>query len=352
MANAAFSALLDWQIGETKTSNINTVECWYQQYLFLQPSSALKQVRFDPNVLFCKMGAGRNKREKLCYQTNDAGLSLRVDVAHQKPLRSHGFPRSCPELPLKVSGGPARALGREQRPKHGQGWAFHCKQVSCFGAEMASTCRRDLVSISLLFIAQLSHHGLYPFMLVLWGSLSALLHFLLTWAMNLSVSPCHHQAVHVSFSSVLTKCRAWLLLERRFASRVSPKHPSEPWTRVGKTDWFISCAQGRDLLEPLAHGPRGQTPSLQLDHLKTGVEESPVWWNSQAPCSAAALWQQGLHIRSHPTCWTLQNLLCSNHSRQQKSLAGPETWSYPAQLVRESAAHPRAGCSHRAEGGW
>lgn len=100
------------------------------------------------------------------------------------------------------------------------------------------------------------------------------------------------------------------------------------------------------------HGPGGQTPSLQLDQLKIGVEENPVWWNSQAPCSAAALWQQGLHIRSYPACWTLQSLLCSNHSRQQNSLAGSETSSCPAQLVRESAAHPHAGCSHRAEGAW
>lgn len=104
MASRAFSALLDWQIGETKISNINAVGCWYQQYLFLQPSSALKQVSLDANVLFCKMGAGRNKweREKFYYKTNDDGLPLHFVVAHQKSfMRSHGFPKSCSELLFK-----------------------------------------------------------------------------------------------------------------------------------------------------------------------------------------------------------------------------------------------------------
>lgn len=95
--------------------------------------------------------------------------------------------------------------GKEQRPKHGRVRAFHCKQVSCSGVEMGSIRRTDLVSISPLFIALVSHHGLYTLMLVLSGSLSALPHFLLTWAMNLCVLPCRDQAVHVSFSCAFTK---------------------------------------------------------------------------------------------------------------------------------------------------
>lgn len=45
---------------------------------------------------------------------------------------------------------------------------------------MGSIRRTDLVSISPLFIALVSHHGLYTLELVLSGSRSALPHFLLT----------------------------------------------------------------------------------------------------------------------------------------------------------------------------
>lgn len=45
---------------------------------------------------------------------------------------------------------------------------------------MGSIRRTDLVSISPLFIASVSHHGLYTLVLVLSGSLSALPPFLLT----------------------------------------------------------------------------------------------------------------------------------------------------------------------------
>lgn len=70
--------------------------------------------------------------------------------------------------------------GKEWRPKHGHVPAFHCKQASCFGVEMESTRCTDLVSISPLFIALVSHHGLYTLMFVLSGSLSALPQLLLT----------------------------------------------------------------------------------------------------------------------------------------------------------------------------
>lgn len=132
--------------------------------------------------------------------------------------------------------------------------------------------------------------------------------------------------------------------------KLTPKHP---WTVVVKTG-LSAVHKGEISWSFWFMGPRGQTTSLQLDQLKTGMEEDTAWWNSQALCSATALWQQGLHIKPHlgQLNWTVQNLLCSNHSRQQSSLAGPETGSYPAQLVRESAAHPRADYSHRAEWGW
>lgn len=63
---------------------------------------------------------------------------------------------------------------KEHKPKHGHAGQFHCKQVSCFGVETGSMRRADLVSISLLFIALVSHRGLYTLVLVLPGSLSAL----------------------------------------------------------------------------------------------------------------------------------------------------------------------------------
>lgn len=58
---------------------------------------------FGSQCFICKMGSGKNKRErKFCYQTNDAGLPLQVVVAHQKSsMRSHAFPRLCPELPVE-----------------------------------------------------------------------------------------------------------------------------------------------------------------------------------------------------------------------------------------------------------
>lgn len=152
------------------------------------------------------MGTGRNKWER---EKRDRSSAIKQTCwcGPSEIFEITWISQVMPRISfLKVSGGPACALGKEQRPKHGHGWAFHWKRVSCFGAEMGSTCRRDLVSISPLFMAQLSHHGLYPFVLVLWGSLSALLHFLLTWAMNPCVSPCHGQAVHISFGCVFTKC--------------------------------------------------------------------------------------------------------------------------------------------------
>lgn len=94
---------------------------------------------------------------------------------------------------------------------------------------------------------------------------------------------------HLVVCSLNVLCRAWLLLKRRFASRASPKHPSEPWTVVVKTDRFTSGAQGRDLLEPLIHGPRGQTTSLQLDQLKTPLARRRIESGGAARHSALLL---------------------------------------------------------------
>lgn len=96
---------------------------------------------------------------------------------------------------------------------------------------------------------------------------------------------------HLVVCSLNVLCRAWLLLKRRFASRASPKHPSEPWTVVVKTDRFTSGAQGRDLLEPLIHGPQRTSYLSAAGSAENtfGTEENRVWWSSQALCSAAAL---------------------------------------------------------------
>lgn len=88
MAHPAFSALLNWQIGETKHQilillGVDISSTYF--YSHLLPSNKLDLI---PMFYFVKWGqGGTREREKFCYQTNDAGLSLQVDVAHQKPFR-------------------------------------------------------------------------------------------------------------------------------------------------------------------------------------------------------------------------------------------------------------------------
>jgi len=41
---------------------------------------------------------------------------------------------------------------------------------------------------------------------------------------------------HLVVRSLNMLHRAWLLMKLEFASRVSPKHLSEPWAKVVKTD--------------------------------------------------------------------------------------------------------------------
>lgn len=149
---------------------------------------------------------------------------------------------------------------------------------------------------------------------------------------------------HLVVCSLNVLCRAWLLLKRGFASTGAPKHPSEPWAGVVKAGWFISCAQGRDLLEPLVPGPQRtdwEHPTLQLDPLKLAWRRI-VWWSSLHP----ALLHPDKGFTSGPSLAGHCKTSCTQTTADSRTVA------LGTQLVRESAAHPHADNSHRAERVW
>lgn len=134
---------------------------------------------------------------------------------------------------------------------------------------------------------------------------------------------------HLVVCSLNVLCRALAAPEKGgFAGRASPKHPSEPWTLVVRTDWFISCAQGRDLLEILIRGSqrRNSFPTAGSVENWHGGEHRLVEQPGTLPCCTLT------PRTSHQLNGTLPDLLCSNHSRQKNSLAGPGTSSCPAQF--------------------
>lgn len=128
MAISAFSTLLDWQLEETKISNINSgaldvgISSTYF-YSHLLPSDKFGSQCFS----FVKWEqGGTSEKDNFYYKMNDADLPSQAWPIGNLSRDLHiPFPGHAQNLLLKVSGGPAHALGEGTEAK-----AWPCMSVS------------------------------------------------------------------------------------------------------------------------------------------------------------------------------------------------------------------------------